>query len=73
MKKLVVLITMLSAAATAFTETVHTENFFRIESIDVTAVCGTIIVFTMSPVFIALLALVGSRPQPRAAPLPFDF
>jgi hypothetical protein len=39
--------------------TVHTVNFVRIESTDVTAVCEIIIVFTISPVFIAVLALVA--------------
>jgi hypothetical protein len=46
---------------------VHTENFVRIESTNLTAVCEIIIVFTMSPVFIALLALAGSTFQTRAA------
>ena len=46
---------------------VHIENFVRIESAYVTAVCEIIIVFTMSPVFIALLALIGSTFQTRVA------
>jgi len=46
---------------------VHTENFVRIDETCVTTVCEIIIAFKMSPVFIALVALVGSTFQTRAA------
>jgi hypothetical protein len=38
---------------------VHTENFVRTDNIYVTTVCQIIIALKMSPVFIALVALVG--------------
>ena len=44
-----------------------TENFVRTDNAYVTTVCEIIIAFKMSPVFIALVALVGSTFQTRAA------
>ena len=44
-----------------------TENLVRTDNAYVTIVCEIIIAFKMSPVFIALVALVGSTFQTRAA------
>jgi len=46
---------------------VDTENLVRTDNAYVTIVCEIIIAFKMSPVFIALVALVGSTFQTRAA------
>lgn len=45
----------------------HTENFVRTDNAYVTTVCEIIIALKMSPVFIALVALVGSTFQASAA------
>ena len=46
---------------------VHIENFVRTDNAYVTTVCEIIIALKMSPVFIALVALVGSTFQTSAA------
>ena len=48
-------------------ESVHTENSFRIENAVFHSVREIIIVSTMTPFFIAILALVGSTIRTRAA------
>jgi hypothetical protein len=56
--------------ASASKPPVQTENFVRIDKKYVTTVREIIIAFKMSPVFIALVALVGSTFQTRSAMRP---